>query len=245
MELSQIVVEAAQSLVAGGAISAYRCAMTDSHDTAAPTDAVCPACQKPQALCVCEGIAPIANKIGVLILQHPQEQDIELGTARLAALHLKNAVMKVGLSWPNLAKALGRNADPKKWAVLYLGSAVAAKEAPGQEVVLVDKKGKGLEHQAALLSEIEGIIVLDGTWSQAKAMWWRNAWLLKCRRVILGPKRASRYGKLRKEPRKDGLSTIESVAMLLGYLERKTAIEASLNAGFERMLAKVQALRQA
>ncbi|MSO98855.1 MAG: DTW domain-containing protein, partial [Rhodospirillaceae bacterium] len=185
--------------------------MTDSQAAVAPTEPVCPKCQKPQALCVCEGITPIANKIGVLILQHPQEQDVELGTARLTALHLKNAVMKVGLSWPNLAKALGRNADPKKWAVLYLGSANAAKEAPGHAVVLVDKKGKAVDHQAALLSEIEGLIVLDGTWSQAKAMWWRNAWLLKCRRVILGPKRASRYGKLRKEPRKDGLSTIESV----------------------------------
>ena len=84
----------------------------------------------------------MANKVGVLILQHPQEQDVDLGTARLTALYLKNAVMKVGLSWPNLAKALGRDADPKKWAVLYLGSASAATEAPGQDVVLVDKKGK-------------------------------------------------------------------------------------------------------
>ena len=44
-------------------------------------------------------------------------------------------------------------------------------------------------------------MLLDGTWSQAKALWWRNAWMLKCQRVILGPKRPSRYGKLRKEPR--------------------------------------------
>ena len=48
--------------------------------------------------------------------------------------------------------------------------------------------------------------MLDGTWSQAKALWWRNAWMLKCQRVILGPAQPSRYGKLRKEPRGDGLS---------------------------------------
>jgi type I site-specific restriction-modification system R (restriction) subunit len=48
-------------------------------------------------------------------------------------------------------------------------------------------------------------VLLDGTWSQAKALWWRNAWMLKCQRVILGPKRPSAYGKLRKEPRQDGL----------------------------------------
>ena len=28
----------------------------------------------------------------------------------------------VGLSWPNLARALGRPADPRRWAVLFLGS---------------------------------------------------------------------------------------------------------------------------
>ena len=58
-------------------------------------------------------------------------------------------------------------------------------------------------------------MLLDGTWSQAKALWWRNAWMLKCQRVILGPAQPSRYGKLRKEPRGDGLSTIEAAAMLL------------------------------
>ena len=58
-------------------------------------------------------------------------------------------------------------------------------------------------------------MLLDGTWSQAKALWWRNAWMLKCQRVILGPAHPSRYGKLRREPRRDGLSTIEAAAMLL------------------------------
>ena len=44
----------------------------------------------------------------LLILQHPQEQDRALGTARLTALHFQNAVLKIGLSWPSLSKALGR-----------------------------------------------------------------------------------------------------------------------------------------
>jgi len=207
--------------------------------------ALCPNCKKPGSLCICDGLAPVANRIAVLILQHPQEQDVDLGTARLTALHLKNAVLKVGLSWPNLAKALGRDADPKKWAALYLGSANAAVEAPGREVVLVDKKGKALADQQTLLGGVEGVIVLDGTWSQAKAIWWRNAWLLKCRRVILGPTRPSRYGKLRKEPRKDGLATIEAVGLLLSRLEKRPEIENALGAGFERLLTKYRALKAA
>jgi DTW domain-containing protein len=90
------------------------------------------------------------------------------------------------------------------------------------------------------MRDIEGIVLLDGTWSQAKALWWRNAWMLKCRRVVLGPRRPSRYGKLRREPRRDGLSTIEAAGMLLSRLERRPDIEENLTASFERMLARVR-----
>src|SRR6266850_1128877 len=83
-----------------------------------------------------------------------------------------------------------------------------------------------------------GIVLLDGTWSQAKALWWRNAWMLKCQRVILGPKRPSRYGKLRKEPRGDGLATIEAAGLLLAGLEKRPEIAEALNASFDRMLAR-------
>jgi DTW domain-containing protein YfiP len=62
--------------------------------------------------------------------------------------------------------------------------------------------------------------------------------MLKCQRVILGPVKPSLYGKLRREPRRDGLSTIEAAAMLLAALEKRPDIEATLNASFERMLAK-------
>lgn len=69
----------------------------------------CPHCGKPEPLCICSDIAPIDNRIEVLILQHPQEQDRALGTARLTALHLQNAALKIGLSWPSLSKILGRS----------------------------------------------------------------------------------------------------------------------------------------
>src|SRR4029078_9010096 len=82
----------------------------------------CPHCQKPMPLCICDSIDVIDNKIELLILQHPQEQDRALGTARVAAQHFKNAQVRVGLSWPSLSKILGRNVDPARWAILYLGS---------------------------------------------------------------------------------------------------------------------------
>src|SRR3978361_2406456 len=101
----------------------------------------CPSCHKPMPLCICDSITPIENRISLLILQHPQEQDRALGTARLTALHFKNAVLKIGLSWPSLSKALGRPVhDPSRWAVLYLGSAKVAALDTDHEIAATTTK---------------------------------------------------------------------------------------------------------
>jgi tRNA-uridine aminocarboxypropyltransferase len=206
---------------------------------AAEQVADCPRCQKPLPLCICDSVTPIESRVSLLILQHPQEQDRALGTARLAALHFKDAVVKIGLSWPSLAKALGRPvADPSRWAVLYLGSAKVAALDTDRDIVAINRKGEIEPNQRSVLSAIEGVVLLDGTWSQAKALWWRNPWMLKCQRVILGPKQPSRYGHLRREPRRDGLATIEAAAMLIAGLEKRPDIAVTLNASFEHMLAR-------
>lgn len=204
----------------------------------------CPRCGKPLPLCICDTVTPIENRIELVILQHPQEQDRALGTARLTVQHFAKAQLKVGLSWPSLNKVLGREADAQRWAILYLGSVHAAEVAAGQDVVVVDRNGALVEGQKGILRDIEGVIVLDGTWSQAKALWWRNAWMLKCRRIILEPKAPSRYGNLRKEPRSDGLSTLEAAGMLIARLEHKPAIETVLGESFERMLTRFREVQK-
>src|ERR1700755_52360 len=118
--------------------------------------AECPHCQKPIPLCICETVTPIDNRIELLILQHPQEQDRALGTARLTAMHFEGAVLKIGLSWPSLSKALGRPvADPSRWAVLYLGSVKASDFDTTEEVIAVNRKGEMEEHQRGILRGIE------------------------------------------------------------------------------------------
>jgi DTW domain-containing protein YfiP len=217
----------------------------DQNPTEAENAAECPRCRKLRALCICDSVTPIKSRISLLILQHPQEQDRALGTARLTALHFGDAVVRIGLSWPSLAKALGRPvADPSRWAVLYLGSAKAATLDPGQEIIALNRKGEVADDQRAILQRIEGVVLLDGTWSQAKALWWRNPWMLRCQRVILGPKRPSAYGKLRREPRRDGLSTLEAAAMLMAGLEKRPEIGATLNAAFGRMLARFREVQR-
>ena len=198
----------------------------------------------PPAPSVSDAIVPFDNRIQVVILQHPQEQDRALGTARLTARHFRHALVKIGLSWPSLTKILGRSVDPQRWAILYLGSAKVAALAPDREIVMLNRKGEPERDQDALLRDIEGIVLLDGNWSQAKALWWRNAWMLKCRRIILGPPRPSRYGQLRREPRRDGLSTIEAAAMLVSRLENRPEIEAALMASFEKLLARYRMMQK-
>ena len=199
-------------------------------------------CRKPEGRCVCGEIAPLTLRHQLLILQHPQEQDAALGTACVTQALFANATFRIGLSWPNLGKALGRPADPKKWGVLYLGAkAEADLKAP---LTVVDRQGEPLPEQRALLADLEGIVVLDGSWSQAKALWWRNAWLLKLRRLVLQPQAPSRYGKLRREPRRESLSTLEAAALALSVVERNPDVFARGVAAMDQMLARYRSPQQ-
>jgi DTW domain-containing protein YfiP len=179
----------------------------------------------------------IDNRLFVLILQHPQEKRERLATAGLTCAALRNAELVIGLSWPNLSRALGRFADAKRWAVLYLGSARPAALVPDQEVIALDRRGKPAADQQAMLYGLDGVVLLDGSWSEVKALWWRNPWLLKLRRLVLNPLRPSRYGRLRREPRREALSTLEATALLLRQLDGGPEAEAALLSHLDRLLA--------
>jgi DTW domain-containing protein YfiP len=216
---------------------------SNSESSAAECEALpqCWRCHKLAVFCVCDSIEQIKIRTSLLLLQHPQEQDKALGTARLTALHFQDAVLKIGLSWPSLSRALGRPVhDPSRWAVLYLGSVRVDRSNTDRAVVAINRNGQMETNQRAALADIEGVVLLDGTWSQAKALWWRNPWMLKCQRVVLAPGWTSRYGKLRREPRRDGLATIEAAAIMLANLEGRPDVETTLLASFDGMLTKYQ-----
>jgi DTW domain-containing protein YfiP len=213
--------------------------MARKHEPAVdPSEPVCPYCLKPMSLSVCDTVTPIDNRVELLVLAHPQEQERLIGTGRLAVHHLRKAVFKVGLSWPSLGKALGRDADPKRWGVLFLGSIKPADFPPGRDIAVFDKNGKAVANQDAALRGLDGVIILDGTWSQAKTLWWRNAWVLKCKRIALNPKTPSLYGRVRREPRRQGLSTIEAAAFLISRLEDRSETEKQMLSTFRRMLQR-------
>jgi DTW domain-containing protein len=182
----------------------------------------------------------IDNRVFVLILQHPQERRELLSTAPLVCETLRRSKLVVGLSWPGLARVVGGPAEPRRWAVLHLGAARAEPPAERRELSLLDRHGEPIGDPSAIVAGLKGIVLLDGTWSQAKTLWWRNPWLLKLHRMVLDPPRPARLGRLRREPRRDALSTIEAAALALHHLEAGPEAADTLIAALERMMAAVR-----
>ena len=183
---------------------------------------------------------PIDNRLFVLILQHPQEKREALATAAVTRALLRRAELVVGLSWPNLSRALGHSVDPKHWAVLYLGAARPSAFGDQREVIAFDRRGEPAADQQTMLRGLDGVVVLDGTWKEAKTLWWRNPWLLKLRRLVLNPRHRSRYGRIRREPRREALSTLEAVALLLRHLDGGPEIEATLLGDLDRLITEAR-----
>jgi hypothetical protein len=190
-------------------------------------------------------VEPIDNRLFVLVLQHPQEKREVLATAAATCAALRQSALVVGLSWPNLAHALGRPADAGQWTALYLGSARPAAFGLEREVVALDRAGTPAPDQDAILRGLEGVVLLDGSWSEAKTLWWRNPWLLRLRRLVLNPRHRSRFGRVRREPRREALSTLEAAALLLKHLDGGPEIEAALLDRLDRLIAEARTARPA
>jgi DTW domain-containing protein YfiP len=190
---------------------------------------VCATCHRPKAACVCDRIVRYPTVRRVLVLQHPQERDAVLGSAQILEASLPKAQIVVGLSWRNLAHALGEEGvDASRWAVLF-----PDREAAGDHVTT--RRGAPLD-----AASLEGIIVLDGTWSKAKTLWWRNPWLNKLNRMSLTPEKPSIYGRLRAEPRREFVSTLESVTHALTLCGEAPEIQRDLERVFRTLVQRVR-----
>lgn len=185
----------------------------------------CSTCYREKSDCICKKVTSFSNKLQVIILQHPQEQFKKLNSAHLCGLILRNCKVFAGLSWPNFKSVAGENEQPSQWGILYL-KGHAQSLSP---VEIFDRKD-----QPVLMSDIKlrGIIALDGSWKQAKTLWWRNPWFLKLNRITLNPDHES----LRNQSKKEGLSTIESVALALRYLGEKATLADSMLWQYEKLI---------
>jgi DTW domain-containing protein YfiP len=202
----------------------------------------CPDCKKPRTICVCDRIAPLEIRRRVVVLQHPQENDVDLGTAPLLVRAIPRCTVRVGLSWRSLAHAVDDDhTSPDRWAVVYpqkLSPELAASLAAQGSLVL-DRHGKPRS-----ATSVEGLLVLDGTWSQAKTLWWRNPWLLKVGRIALAPSEPSIYGRMRKEPRREHVSTLEATADALVAVGEPLEVRDALRRAMRTMIQRARDARR-
>jgi len=179
--------------------------------------AVCRRCLRPTVVCYCAHIVPIETRTRVLLLQHPRERDVAIGTARMAELCLPRAELRLGIDFstdPVVTRAL---ADPERPAVVLF-------PGPDARDVRVHPPDGPVT-----------LVVLDGTWWQAAKLLKVNPALRALPRYRFSPDRPSRY-RLRREPAAHCLATIEALAGVLGVLEDDPARCAALLAPFDAMV---------
>lgn len=161
---------------------------------------VCRACSRPSVVCLCSSITRLPTRTKVVILQHPRESDVPINTARLCELQLEQAERHVGIRLDEVPALRARLSDPQRPAVLLYpgeGARDLATDAPTGPVTLV---------------------VLDGTWWQAKKLFQNNPELARLPRYSLSPSAPSRY-RIRREPAAHCISTIEAIGEALALLE--------------------------
>jgi DTW domain-containing protein YfiP len=106
---------------------------------------ICDRCRRPDVVCYCRHIHRLPTRTRVLLLQHPRERRVGVGTARMAHLSLPNSVLRVGVDFSADAVVAAALAAPEPPCVLYPrpGALDVADLPPDRPVTL---------------------IVLDGTW---------------------------------------------------------------------------------
>jgi DTW domain-containing protein len=173
-----------------------------STDAEFPTArALCPSCRRPPKVCYCAALPRLTTTTRVVILQHPRERDMPIGTARMASLCLAGSSLHVGMRWDGDAALAALLGDPARPPILLYPAAEAKDilaEPPQGPVTLV---------------------VVDGTWSQAKTVVRDNAILRSLPRYAFRAPEPSQY-RIRREPSDEVVSTIEALMYVLGALEQ-------------------------
>jgi DTW domain-containing protein YfiP len=173
----------------------------------------CYACFRPRAECLCDTLPRIENRTPILVLQHRRESFHAFNTARMVRHSLANSRFVVG--------------HVREIAEQLVLESEAALLFPGETAeVLADLPAERRPRQ---------LVVVDGTWHQAKTLVRDIPALSALPRVRLRPAEPSRY-RIRREPHVEALSTVEAVVDALRTLEPNTPGGDELLTAFRRMV---------
>lgn len=178
---------------------------------------VCERCRRPTVVCCCAYIHPLPTRTRVVLLQHPHERRKGIGTAHLAHLCLPGSILRVAYDFSRDAVVQSILAEPPPSFVALLFPGPDARDVstlpPDQNLTL---------------------IVVDGTWAQARSLMRANPALQALPRVAFTPRKPSDY-RIRKQPAEQCVSTIEALAEVLSIIE-------PAGQSFERLLDPFHAM---
>ncbi|WP_146392352.1 tRNA-uridine aminocarboxypropyltransferase [Allorhodopirellula solitaria] len=176
----------------------------------------CLRCFRPRSLCFCDAIEPVHHRTSVIILQHRRERFHPFNTARIVSESLQSCKLLVAYN-DELAEQFAALPLDEEVGLLYPGP------------------------QSQLLSDLspcdrpQQLVVLDGTWHQAKTLYRDIPRLHTLPQYRLAPKTPGRY-RIRREPDAHALSTLEATAAALLALEPENTELAGLTRVFDRMI---------
>lgn len=179
-----------------------------------PTRGRCYDCFRPVATCFCGAIPTIENQTEILILQHSRERFHPFNTARIVRKALAKSSVVVGFT-PQLAETV--LPIRQQAGVLY----------PCDEATSL-----------AELSDVERpaqLIVIDGTWHQAKTVMRDVPILRTLPKFKLAPTTPGQY-RIRREPTLQSLSTLEATVAALRELEPNLSGLDQLSRAFNTMV---------
>ncbi|MEW6435184.1 MAG: tRNA-uridine aminocarboxypropyltransferase [Myxococcota bacterium] len=177
---------------------------------------LCLRCRRPRSVCWCHALTPVDSGTRVVFIQHPREARVPVSTCRMAHLSLPNSELHVALKAEGNARLEAVCAMPGT-AVLF----------PSESATDVD----------ALTAPPAQLVVVDGTWSNAKKIVEKCPVLSKLPRLKLQPRQPGNY-RIRKEPAEHCLATIEAVAYVLERLERAPGRFTPMLRVFDAMVEK-------
>jgi len=184
---------------------------------------ICPSCQRPLPACLCAWVRPTANRLQVLVLQHPDESAQAKGSVRLLRLSLQACTVQVGAVFDPAALA-GWLGPPGVSLLLY-------PDAPGMPPALAGRLPQ---------SQPDRLVLLDGTWRQARALLRGHPALQALPRWALPDLAPPRYS-IRRAQQAAQRSTLEAACAALGLLEARPAHYAPLLEAFSGWVAEVAA----
>nr|WP_276603048.1 tRNA-uridine aminocarboxypropyltransferase [Nannocystis pusilla] len=174
----------------------------------------CPRCRRPRQVCWCSAVVPVPSRTRVVFLQHPRESRVGVSTCRMAHLSLPGSQLHVTLD-PDRQPALAELLAAPDTHLLF----------PSADATDVD----------ALARAPHTLVVVDGTWANARKLVGRSPLLRALPRLFFRPDFASNY-RIRREPDDHCLSTIEATAHVLERLERAPGRYTPILSAFERMV---------